>query len=327
MERRDYRLAHAGLGFHVTEWGSPQGLPIVMLHGIRGYAETFSGIAASLQPDYRVIAFDQRGRGQTDWDPACNYYTDTYVEDLAAVADKLSLARFVLLGHSMGGINAIVYAACNPRRVSRLIIEDAGPGAFEDSDGARRIRRELAETPAGFPSWEAASAFMRALRPSVSEEARQQRLNSMLKPAPEGGFTWRYDHVASPERAAARPGPHGGPGRYVAASPAHSVGARRPLRLPAAGHGQTHTRSQSSHPAIEIADAGHYVHDDQPSVRRRGMPILETGVGTTRRREDRAARTSRPIRRRVGRDSGATGSAGANLQRALRQISGAKSLN
>ena len=42
---------------------------------------------------------------------------------------------------------------------------------------------------------EAASAFMRALRPSVSEEARQQRLNSMLKPAPEGGFTWRYDHA------------------------------------------------------------------------------------------------------------------------------------
>ncbi len=235
-----------------------------MLHGIRGYAETFSGIAASLQPDYRVIAFDQRGRGQTDWDPACNYYTDTYVEDLAAVADKLSLARFVLLGHSMGGINAIVYAACNPRRVSRLIIEDAGPGAFEDSDGARRIRRELAETPAGFPSWEAASAFMRALRPSVSEEARQQRLNSMLKPAPEGGFTWRYDHVGI-ARARLQPDqartvdlgatwPHRLP---------HSVGARRPLRLPAAGHGQTHTRSQSSHPAIEIADAGHYVHDDQ----------------------------------------------------------------
>lgn len=46
MQRRDYRLAHAGLDFHVTEWGSPQGLPVVMLHGIRGYAETFAGIAA-----------------------------------------------------------------------------------------------------------------------------------------------------------------------------------------------------------------------------------------------------------------------------------------
>lgn len=268
MERRDYRLSHAGLDFHVTEWGSPQGLPIVMLHGIRGYAETFSGIAASLQPDYRVIAFDQRGRGQTDWDPACNYYTDTYVEDLAAVADKLSLARFVLLGHSMGGINAIVYAACNPRRVSRLIIEDAGPGAFEDSDGARRIRRELVETPAGFPSWEAASAFMRALRPSVSEEARQQRLNSMLKPAPEGGFTWRYDH-AGIARARLQPDQARTVdlGAYVGriACPTLLVrGGRSDYLQPAMVK-----RTLDLNPliqAIEIADAGHYVHDDQPEA-------------------------------------------------------------
>lgn len=268
MERRDYRLAHAGLDFHVTEWGSPQGLPIVMLHGIRGYAETFSGIAASLQPDYRVIAFDQRGRGRTDWDPACNYYTDTYVEDLAAVADALSLARFALLGHSMGGINAIVYAACNPQRVTRLIIEDAGPGAFEDSDGARRIRRELADTPAGFPSWEAATDFMRALRPSVSEQARQQRLNSMLKPAPEGGFTWRYDH-AGITRARLQPDParRVDLGAYVGriACPTLLVrGGRSDYLQPAMVK-----RTLDLNPliqAIEIADAGHYVHDDQPEL-------------------------------------------------------------
>lgn len=268
MQRRDYRLAHAGLDFHVTEWGSPQGLPIVMLHGIRGYAETFAGIAAALQPEYRVIAFDQRGRGQTSWDPDCDYYTDTYVDDLAAVADQLALARFDLLGHSMGGINAIVYAARHPERVGRLVIEDAGPGAFEDSDGARRIRRELAETPAGFASWDAASAFMRALRPSVSEQARQQRLESMLKPAPEGGYTWRYDHAGI-----ARTRLHPDPARvvdlaaYVARIGCPTLllrGGRSDYLQPAMVE-----RMRALNPrieAVEIADAGHYIHDDQPAV-------------------------------------------------------------
>lgn len=195
MERRDYTLPLQGLTFHVTEWGATSARPIVMMHGIRGYAETFAGVAAALQPDFRVIAFDQRGRGQTDWDPAWNYYTDAYVADLAALVDHLHLAKFDLLGHSMGGINALVYAAEHPGRVDRLVIEDAGPGAFDTSAGAVRIRKELATTPSQFERWELAADFMRALRPTVSEAARQQRLQQMLKQTAEGSWTWRYDHA------------------------------------------------------------------------------------------------------------------------------------
>ena len=58
MERRDHTLALSGLNFHLTEWGSASGWPVVMLHGIRGYAETFARVAAALQPGFRVIAFD-----------------------------------------------------------------------------------------------------------------------------------------------------------------------------------------------------------------------------------------------------------------------------
>lgn len=38
MQRRDFRLSHDGLGFHVTEWGEPDAWPVLMLHGVRGYA-------------------------------------------------------------------------------------------------------------------------------------------------------------------------------------------------------------------------------------------------------------------------------------------------
>ena len=112
--RRDYSLPVGGLNLFVTEWGEPSARPILMLHGIRGYAETFARLAETLQPEYRVIAFDQRGRGRSDWDPARNYYTDTYVRDMEEVRVALGLERFDLLGHSMGGKAAMVLALRHP---------------------------------------------------------------------------------------------------------------------------------------------------------------------------------------------------------------------
>ena len=257
-----------GLVLRVLEWGAAQARPIVMLHGIRGYAETFGGIAAALQPGHRVIAFDQRGRGQSDWDPAADYYTDAYVRDLEAVVDALGLARFDLLGHSMGGINAIVYASRHPDRVRRMVIEDAGPGAFEDSEGARRIVQELRTTPTSFADWHAASDFMRQLRPTVTEEARQQRLRSMLKPMPDASFTWRYDHAGI-----ARTRLHPDPARVVDLRP-HVKAIACPTLVVRGGRSdylQPHMAEAmcEANPQVrwtQIPDAGHYIHDDQPAL-------------------------------------------------------------
>lgn len=268
MERRDHTVTSAGLRLHVTQWGAPSAQPVVMLHGIRGYAETFAGVAMALQPDCHVIAFDQRGRGMSDWDQQHNYYTDAYVNDLAAVVDALGLERFDLLGHSMGGINAIVYASRFPARVNRLLVEDAGPGAFEASPGAIRIRRELATTPGHFATWEAARDFMRELRPSVTEEAREQRLKSMLRPAHGGGFTWQYDHMGI---AATRLNPD--PARVVDLRPHVATlacetlvvrGGRSDYLQP-----EMVDEMQAMNPRIRSAvvpDAGHYIHDDQPAL-------------------------------------------------------------
>ena len=268
MERRDHTMQCNGLSLHVTEWGPVQGRPVVMMHGIRGYAETFAGLAAALEPACRVIAFDQRGRGDSDWDPAHGYYTDAYVADLEAICDGLQLERFDLLGHSMGGINAIVYAARHPERVRRLVIEDAGPGAFEGSAGALRIQQELATTPVGFDDWEAAVAFMRQLRSTVTDEAREQRLRSMTKPRAEGGYTWRYDHAGivatrlTPDPArVVNLWPHV---EAIACPTLLLLGSRSDYLQPAGAQAMT-----DRNPHIvwrEIADAGHYAHDDQPDI-------------------------------------------------------------
>lgn len=70
MQRREYRFNTSGLSLQVTEWGDEHARPVVMLHGIRGFGETFAGVAQALQPEFRVIALDQRGRGQSDWTPS-----------------------------------------------------------------------------------------------------------------------------------------------------------------------------------------------------------------------------------------------------------------
>jgi pimeloyl-ACP methyl ester carboxylesterase len=224
---------HDGLRLNVVEWGPADGVPIVMLHGIRGYLQTFERIAAALPLGWRTI-----------------------------------LDSFHLLGHSMGGINAIVYAGAHPQRVSSLVVEDAGPGAFEHSPGAQRIRRELQDTPAGFDDWAAAAAFMRALRPSVTEQARAQRLHAMLKPRGDGGFTWRYDHAGI---AATRLAPD--PARIVDLMD-HVSAIACPTLVLRGGRSDYLQPDMAqamcdANPRLrwtEIADAGHYIHDDQPQA-------------------------------------------------------------
>ena len=128
--------------------------------------------------------------------------------------------------------------------------------------------RELAQTPPGFDDWEAASAYMRALRPSVTEAARQQRLREMLRPREGGGLTWQYDLAGI---AATRLNPD--PARVVDLAPHVRAlacptlvvrGGRsdylQPAMAQAMAEANPHVRW------IEIADAGHYVHDDQPEV-------------------------------------------------------------
>jgi esterase len=267
-ERRDYPLEADGLRLFITEWGPADARPIVMLHGIRGYAETFAAVASALQPEFRVIAYDQRGRGRSDWDPQRNYYTDAYVRDLGAVVDRLALDRFDLLGHSMGGIVALVYAASAPQRVRRLVIEDAGPGAFERSAGAARIQNELRAAPLGFASWDAAVAYMRALRLNVTDAARNERLKSMLKAAPGGGFVWTHDHEGiSQTRLEPDPARRVDLAAHVRAIACPTCvirGDRSDYLQP-----DMVARMRTLNPRIttvDIADAGHYVHDDQPQA-------------------------------------------------------------
>ncbi|WP_371618832.1 alpha/beta fold hydrolase [Streptomyces sp. NBC_00454] len=95
------------------------GRPLLALHGHLSEGSSFTELAAALGPDWRVIAPDQRGHG--DSDRAGDYTRAGYLADLVALLDHLGIDRTVVLGHSLGGINGYHLAAEHPSLVEAFI--------------------------------------------------------------------------------------------------------------------------------------------------------------------------------------------------------------
>ncbi len=266
-EERTRYLHVNGLRLLCREWGRADAAPIVLLHGLRGFSGTWRGLAASLCARYRLIAFDQRGRGESDWDPQRNYYTDAYLADLEGVVDQLDLTHFALLGHSMGGTTSYVYASRHPERLLGLVIEDIAPGSSVSGAGAQRIVAEMQSMPAGFDSWAEARQYWQKLRPTLSTAAIEQRLVESLRAEPTGRIVWRYDAEGIRQTRVAPD-----PSRIVdlwqvidhITTPTLVIRGERSDFCPA----DTVMTLCSRNPyfrSVTLPNAGHYVHDDAPA--------------------------------------------------------------
>jgi len=186
----DRSIVLRGRKFHYTEWGAPTAPPLVMLHGVTGHARTWDDEAAALAPRYRVLALDQRGHGDSEAPPDCDYTVEAMCGDLAAFVDALDLPRVSMVGLSMGGRVAIAFAGQAPRRVDRLLIVDIGPDIAPA--GLVRVGTLMAKSPELFPSLEHALAFQRVTNPLYTEAMLLHRVQHGTKPV-EGGLTWKYD--------------------------------------------------------------------------------------------------------------------------------------
>jgi len=258
-----------GLRLHYVEWGDRTAPPVVMLHGLRGSACTWDLVAQPLSGQYRLLALDQRGRGDSDWAADGDYTRDAYIADIEQFVDQLGWEQFILAGHSMGGANTIAYTAKHPDRVRAAVIEDMGPATTPPAPGGARIGREVDATPSAFPSWAKGEAFIRGLRPGASEEAIRTAVHNSLRPVrpdevASGQVTWKYDLEgirAARRQAASQPPADLWPPVKALQCPTLVLRGGRSDIL-AAETAQAMCDANPHVRWVEIPGASHFVHDD-----------------------------------------------------------------
>jgi pimeloyl-ACP methyl ester carboxylesterase len=182
FEREGVRLA--GLDF------GGDGPPVLLLHGLAGYAGEWAETAGWLSERARVVALDARGHGRSERLPA-DVSRAAHVADAALAVERLELGRIVVVGQSLGGLTALLLAAERPDLVRGLVIVEAGPhggGDDPEADAARiaELEDSLRRWPVPFPSRESAVEFFGG--PSLTADTWADGLELR-----DGGWWPRFD--------------------------------------------------------------------------------------------------------------------------------------
>ena len=179
-----------GMRFHYLDWGTPGRPAMLFLHGGGLNAHTWDLICAALRTERHCLALDQRGHGDSEWSPEMDYTTESHVGDLDAFVDRLGLDRFVLVGMSLGGNNALAWSGAHSRRLAGLVLVDVGPEVRQAG-----VRKIAAFTSQATPLDSVEDFVARALSFNPRRDASLLRRSLLhnLRRRPDGKWIWKYD--------------------------------------------------------------------------------------------------------------------------------------
>ena len=194
----DLEVELGGLGFHYLDWGNAHLPHVVLLHGGSLTAHTWDMAALLLRDRYHLVALDQRGHGDSGWTPEERLTEDTgelMLGDTHRFIDHLGYDRLSLVGMSMGGINAIRYAARHPGRLEALGIVDVAPESMREGQIEMESFRRETDPLEHFEDFvERAVRFM----PHRPVAHLRYSLTHSLKRLPDGRYTWKRDRRPRP---------------------------------------------------------------------------------------------------------------------------------
>ena len=107
---------------------SGSGDPLLILHGLFGSLDNWATLAKKLAEKYTVYLIDQRNHGHSPHADEFNY--EVMSDDLSELIKNESLNKVNIIGHSMGGKTAMLYATLNPDKVNKLIVVDIAPKEY-----------------------------------------------------------------------------------------------------------------------------------------------------------------------------------------------------
>jgi pimeloyl-ACP methyl ester carboxylesterase len=179
-----------GMRFHYLDWGTRGRPPMLFLHGGGLNVHTWDLVCAALKPERHCLALDQRGHGDSEWSPVMDYATESHAGDLDAFVSHRGLDRFVLVGMSLGGANALAWAGRHSDRLAALVLVDVGPEVRQA--GVRKIAAFTSEaTP--LDSVEDFIAKALAFNPRRDATLLRRSLLHNLRRMPDGKWMWKYD--------------------------------------------------------------------------------------------------------------------------------------
>ena len=269
--------------YHVREWGPERSNlpPLVLLHGWMDVGASYQFTVDALQQPRRIIAPDWRGFGLTTGAPVDHYVFADYLADLDLLLDHYAPGQAIdLVGHSMGGNVAMMYAGVRPERIRKLVnLEGFGLPATLPTQAPTRYAQwidEIKQLHQGgkvLTTYDSADGVARRLmktNPRLSEDKAQWLAQHWARPNAQG--LWEilgdpahkitsaqlfradealaiYEHIAAPVLAVEASGDslsQWGSGKYT---------------LDEYHQRLTHVRTCRT---AVVQDAGHMLHHDQP---------------------------------------------------------------
>jgi pimeloyl-ACP methyl ester carboxylesterase len=179
-QSRSEFLPIRGLRHHVRTWGEPGAPALFLLHGWMDVSASFQFLVDCFARDWHIIAPDWRGFGLTEW-ARDGYWFPDYYADLEALLDHYQPgAPALVVGHSMGGVVASVYAGIRPERVARLV----------SMEGLGLARHTPDQAPSRYAQWLDQLTNSEGFRPyrSFEEVASRLRKNNPRLPAERAAF-------------------------------------------------------------------------------------------------------------------------------------------
>jgi len=152
-----------GIRHHYLDWGNETKPPLLLLHATGLCAFPWKPIAKGLAENFHVMAFDQRGHGDTG-PSVCGYTFHLLGEDLAAIIQECGWTNPCIVGHSAGGLVTLIAASLLPGRIHRTVLVETRVGARPSSLPPDELRRRAERTRMKRPIWESREAMYAAYR-------------------------------------------------------------------------------------------------------------------------------------------------------------------
>ena len=262
------------LRLHYVDWGNPEAPPLLLIHGGKDHCRSWDWTAETLRKDWRVIALDHRGHGDSEWVSDGVYEAQDMVYDVAQLVHQLGLAPVTVVSHSLGGNVALRFAGMFPDQVRKIVaIEGLGPSPQTYAKRAEtpyperarawieQKRRAAGRQHRRYDTLGEAQARMQDANAYLTDEQAAHLTRHGVNRNEDGTLSWKFDPHLNVWPFEDTPREHMAAAWGAITAPTLLLyGADSWASNPAKDGRAEHFRHAE---VIEFGEAGHWLHHDQ----------------------------------------------------------------